>query len=527
MLRQRRASRSGQRRRGQARDRTDPGLQPGALKKKKKREGGGGGGGGRKSISPCALSQGDAIRGSQCGRWRGPRPTGPPASRLMARRRDAAERFARGEPVVWSETGAGGRASPPRRRFRPRPGRRSDLKRRRGPLLDALAQRRPLRGPSHGDPERSGVEARRGPTRAHGRAGRGRWRRARARCLWSRPSAPVKRRSSPRRPAEHCRHRVGECPKLRVAVDALYRLGVHAERDVVHEHATVDLGKIHHPLATLGERVERSHHVVAINAEIEREMVTGPAGTHTYGSRRSAAIAATIACVPSPPATPSASAPFAIASRTASRDRPRAAVRSARPPGAGLTRDVETLRLAATGLRVIEQHRPVRWRPPAAAVHGERPAAAATESTNPAKTSASSSSRPSSTTSTTAPTSNTPASSGTRDAREAAAYQRPPRGRHRNQHAGKDRQATRKSLHAHDHRQHDHRREQDNRHDRCQPPIQHHTPPLQTAPRQSTDHPQPRDGDPNSHQTICPTALSSPKSDEGARPIPRPRPSGA
>ena len=59
--------------------------------------------------------------------------------------------------------------------------------------------------------------------------------------------------------AEHRRHRLGDRSELRVAVPlALDRFGVDAERDVVHEHAAVDLGEVHHPLAPFRERVERS-----------------------------------------------------------------------------------------------------------------------------------------------------------------------------------------------------------------------------------------------------------------------------
>ena len=82
--------------------------------------------------------------------------------------------------------------------------------------------------------------------------------------------------------AEYRRHRLSDGSQLRVAVPlALDRLGVHAERDVVHEHAAVDLGEVHHSLAPAGEGVQCSHDVVAIDAEIECEMVACP-GRHTH-----------------------------------------------------------------------------------------------------------------------------------------------------------------------------------------------------------------------------------------------------
>ena len=57
---------------------------------------------------------------------------------------------------------------------------------------------------------------------------------------------------------------------------ALDRFGVDTERYVVYEHPAVDLGEVDHPLAPLCERVERSHDVVTVDAEIEREMITRP-----------------------------------------------------------------------------------------------------------------------------------------------------------------------------------------------------------------------------------------------------------
>ena len=96
----------------------------------------------------------------------------------------------------------------------------------------------------------------------------------------SRPSGPVQRRSrpSPSGPSASGR-RVEDRPQLRLAVAlALDRLGVEAERDVVDEDAAVDLGEVDPPLAAVDERVEGADDVVAVDAEVEREVVAGPGG---------------------------------------------------------------------------------------------------------------------------------------------------------------------------------------------------------------------------------------------------------
>ncbi len=131
------------------------------------------------------------------------------------------------------------------------------------------------------------------------------------------PEAQVERVSAG---AEHRRHRLGDRSELGVAVPlALDGFGVDTERCVVDEHAAVDLGEVHHPLAPIGERVERSHDVVAVDAEIEREMVTRPGGhAHVrkspFGGARS-----------SPRCNSTGSTPRARASRATSK-------RSAFPP---------------------------------------------------------------------------------------------------------------------------------------------------------------------------------------------------
>ena len=84
--------------------------------------------------------------------------------------------------------------------------------------------------------------------------------------------------------AEHVGHGVEERAELRVAVlVALHRLGVEAERDVVDEHAPVDLGEVDGALAAVDERVERADDVVAVDAEVEREVVARAGGDAGVG----------------------------------------------------------------------------------------------------------------------------------------------------------------------------------------------------------------------------------------------------
>ena len=79
--------------------------------------------------------------------------------------------------------------------------------------------------------------------------------------------------------AEHIGHGVQQGADLGVAVARpLDRLGVEAEGDVVDEHAAVDLAEVHPPLAPVDERLESADHIVAINPEVQREMVAGAGG---------------------------------------------------------------------------------------------------------------------------------------------------------------------------------------------------------------------------------------------------------
>ena len=79
--------------------------------------------------------------------------------------------------------------------------------------------------------------------------------------------------------AEQLGQHLGRGAELGVAVlVGLHDRGVHAERHVVHEDAAVDPGQIDPPLVAVGERVERADDVVAVDAEIEGEVIPGAGG---------------------------------------------------------------------------------------------------------------------------------------------------------------------------------------------------------------------------------------------------------
>ena len=79
--------------------------------------------------------------------------------------------------------------------------------------------------------------------------------------------------------ADYVGHGVEHGADLCFAVaGALDSVGVEAERDIVDEYPTVHLGEIHPALTTINERVECADDVVAVNAEIEREVIAGTGG---------------------------------------------------------------------------------------------------------------------------------------------------------------------------------------------------------------------------------------------------------
>ena len=119
------------------------------------------------------------------------------------------------------------------------------------------------------------------PSRPRGRAGSGCWRPApqRRRGARARPARVQRISRAAAARAEHVGHGVEQGADLGVAVaGALDRLGVQPERDVVDEHPAVDLGQVHPPLTAVDERLEGADDIVAVDAEVEREMVAGAGG---------------------------------------------------------------------------------------------------------------------------------------------------------------------------------------------------------------------------------------------------------
>ena len=83
---------------------------------------------------------------------------------------------------------------------------------------------------------------------------------------------------------EHRGHGVEDGPDLGVAVAvALHGLRVEPERDVVHEGATAHLPEVDSLLATVDERVEGTDDVVAVDAEVEGEVVARAGGDACEG----------------------------------------------------------------------------------------------------------------------------------------------------------------------------------------------------------------------------------------------------
>jgi hypothetical protein len=92
-----------------------------------------------------------------------------------------------------------------------------------------------------------------------------------------RPGEPQVERG--RVPAEQVGQHRRRRPQLRVAVlRRLDHLRVQAERGIVHEHPAVDRGQVDRGLDPVGERLERAHHVIAVQAQVECEVIPGSGG---------------------------------------------------------------------------------------------------------------------------------------------------------------------------------------------------------------------------------------------------------
>ena len=75
------------------------------------------------------------------------------------------------------------------------------------------------------------------------------------------------------------RQRRQGCVDLRVAIlGGAHDRGVQPKRHVVHEHVAVQVGEIDPAFHGVAVRVQRAHHVVAVEPEVEREVVAGAGG---------------------------------------------------------------------------------------------------------------------------------------------------------------------------------------------------------------------------------------------------------
>ncbi len=158
--------------------------------------------------------------------------------------------------------------------------------------------------------------------------------------------------------ADHVGHGVQQRAQLRLAIAGpLYRLGVETERDVVHEHPPVHLGEIDPPLPAVDKGIQSADDVVAVDPQVEGEVVPGPRGharvgkVQLRGDRRDDRLRS----IP-------AGHREAIGSLSDRISHQLAEVGSSceldgsDPARPRLLREGESLRLASAGLRVVEEH---------------------------------------------------------------------------------------------------------------------------------------------------------------------------
>jgi hypothetical protein len=93
-------------------------------------------------------------------------------------------------------------------------------------------------------------------------------------CVTSRPRPGEIQARSLR--SDNVGNRVQQGAQLRLTVTrALHRRRVQAERDVVDEDLAVHLSQVDAPLAAIDEGIQGADHVVAIDSEVEGEVVPG------------------------------------------------------------------------------------------------------------------------------------------------------------------------------------------------------------------------------------------------------------
>ena len=148
------------------------------------------------------------------------------------------------------------------------------------------------------------------------------------------------------------------CVDLRIAiVGGAHDRGVQPERHVVHEHVTVQVGEIESAFHGVAVGVQCAHHVVAVQPEIECEVVAGPGRDDHHrqpGLRRDR-------CDHRLRAVPARHAEHIDAARGRIADPlepvlARLEDHRLDPAPAAFVHEVEVLRLAAARLQVHEQH---------------------------------------------------------------------------------------------------------------------------------------------------------------------------
>ena len=150
-------------------------------------------------------------------------------------------------------------------------------------------------------------------------------------------------------------------------------LGIDAKRGVVDEDAVVDAGEIDAPLNTVRERIQRTHDVITVEAEVEGEVVSSPrrnadeGDIAPRGNGRNERLRAIAAGHPDDPRTTRDGGLGELEQVIAGLQDDRLDA-----PLPSMGSEIKALGLATTGLQVDDQHRRSVRRPPARAPRPRR-----------------------------------------------------------------------------------------------------------------------------------------------------------